>query len=223
MLGKVFENTLAEEERGKKGTFYTPREIVHFMVKDSLFRFLLNETGLDRVNLHDFVYDDKTLDEIGFKKDEIRLIDNKLEHIKVLDPAVGSAAFPVEMMQILVHLRKQLNVNVGRNINEVVLKKRFIKENLYGVDIDPGAIEIAKLRLWLSLIVDYEKSEAEALPNLDFQFRLGNSLQEKIDGIDIFSEDGIGQIGLYQSESEYEKMKSKMINFIFINDKKTIM
>ncbi|OGK49789.1 hypothetical protein A3A56_03840 [Candidatus Roizmanbacteria bacterium RIFCSPLOWO2_01_FULL_40_32] len=212
MLGKVFENTLAEEERGKKGTFYTPREIVHFMVKDSLFRFLLNETGLDRVNLHDFVYDDKTLDEIGFKKDEIRLIDNKLEHIKVLDPAVGSAAFPVEMMQILVHLRKQLNVNVGRNINEVVLKKRFIKENLYGVDIDPGAIEIAKLRLWLSLIVDYEKSEAEALPNLDFQFRLGNSLQEKIDGIDIFSEDGIGQIGLYQSESEYEKMKSKMID-----------
>src|SRR3989338_9761938 len=63
MLGKVFENTLAEEERGKKGTFYTPREIVHFMVKESLFRFLLNETGLDRVNLHDFVYDDKTLDE----------------------------------------------------------------------------------------------------------------------------------------------------------------
>jgi len=188
MLGKVFENTLAEEERGKKGTFYTPREIVHFMVKESLWQFLVNESGVDSQKLRRFIFETKSLEEIGFKQDEIRLIDSKLEHIKVLDPAVGSAAFPVEMMQVLVKLRKQLNVNVGINVNEVELKKRFIKENLFGVDIDPGAIEVAKLRLWLSLIVDYEKSEAEPLPNLDFQFRLGNSLQEKVAGFDIISD-----------------------------------
>jgi len=168
MLGKVFENTLAEEERGKKGTFYTPREIVHFMVKESIWQFLKNETEIDSDNLKRFIYEDEF--NLGiFGKEKIRLIDTKLEGIKVLDPAVGSAAFPVEMMQVLVNLRKKLNVKVGININEVFLKKQFIKNNLYGVDIDPAAIEIAKLRLWLALIVDYEKSEAEPLPNLDFQ------------------------------------------------------
>lgn len=93
------------------------------------------------------------------------------------------------MMHVLVSLRKFLNVEVGKNINEVKLKRQFIKNNLYGVDIDPGAIEIAKLRLWLSLIVDYEKSEAEPLPNLDFQFRVGNSLQEKIAGFDVITDE----------------------------------
>ncbi|MEW6615089.1 MAG: DNA methyltransferase [Thermodesulfobacteriota bacterium] len=211
MLGKVFENTLAEEERGKKGTFYTPREVVHFMVKDSLWQFLQNETKINKEKLHQLIYDKEEIEPLTLKKEEIRLLDDKLEHIKVLDPAVGSAAFPVEMMQVLVNLRKRLNVNVGKNINEVSLKKHFIKENLYGVDIDPGAIEIAKLRLWLALIVDYEKSEAEPLPNLDFQFRVGNSLQEKIDDIDIFQEEMVGQYGLFKSESEYEKMKDRMI------------
>ncbi|MBU4269124.1 MAG: N-6 DNA methylase [Acidobacteria bacterium] len=216
MLGKVFENTLAEEERGKKGTFYTPREVVHFMVKDSLSQFLQNETNIDKEKLHKLIYHKAEIEDLGFEKDEIRLVDCKLEHIKVLDPAVGSAAFPVEMMQILVNVRKRLNVNVGKNINEVSLKKHFIKDNLYGVDIDPGAIEIAKLRLWLSLIVDYQKSEAEPLPNLDFQFRVGNSLQERIEDIDIFQEEMVGQNGLFKNESEYEKMKDKMI---FIKDK----
>lgn len=210
MLGKVFENTLAEEERGKKGTFYTPREVVHFMVKDALLLFLINETSIGSKLLHSFIYkEDFDLDLIG--KENVRLIDSKLEGLKVLDPAVGSAAFPVEMMQVLISLRKQLSVKVGKNINEVTLKKSFIKNNLYGVDIDPSAIEIAKLRLWLALIVDYNKSDAEPLPNLDFQFRVGNSLQEKIDDIDIFNEVGIGPQGLFKDESEYEKMKDRMI------------
>ncbi|HPD74408.1 MAG TPA: N-6 DNA methylase [bacterium] len=211
MLGKVFENTLAEEERGKKGTFYTPREVVHFMVKDSLLQYLINETSFNRDKLHQFIFSKNQLEEINFTKEEIREIDTKLENVKILDPAVGSAAFPVEMMQVLVTLRKQLNVNVGKNINEVTLKKKFIRENLYGVDIDPGAIEIAKLRLWLALMVDYDKAEAEPLPNLDFQFRLGNSLQEKIEGIDVFVENVEGQRSFFVSESEFEKVKNEMI------------
>jgi len=209
MLGKVFENTLAEEERGKKGTFYTPREIVHFMVKESLCQFLKNETNIDQLKLHNLVYKKKSIENLKLNKEDIRLIDKKLENIKILDPAVGSAAFPVEMMQVLVDIRKQLNVNIGKNINEVLLKKIFIKDNLYGVDIDPGAIEIAKLRLWLALIVDYEKSEAELLPNLDFKFRLGNSLQEKIDDIDIFN--NVSEGDLFSGMSKFEKIKGEMI------------
>ena len=210
MLGKVFENTLAEEEMEKKGTFYTPREVVHFMVKEALWQFLKNETDINPDLLKGLVYDEE-FDMTKLAKDQIRLIDSRLEGVKVLDPAVGSAAFPVEMMQVLVKIRKKLNVTVGKNINEVSLKKQFIKNNLYGVDIDPGAIEIAKLRLWLALIVDYEKSEAEPLPNLDFQFRVGNSLQEKIDDLDIFNEEAAEQQGLFKSASEYDKMKHKMI------------
>ena len=211
MLGKVFENTLAEEERNKKGTFYTPREIVHFMVKDSIRQYLHNETGIDLGLLQKFIYNEDD-DLAFFTPNQIRLIDSKLETIKVLDPAVGSAAFPVEFMQVIIELRKRLDVRVGKHINEVALKKQLIKNNLYGVDIDPSAIEIAKLRLWLALIVDYDKTLAEPLPNLDFQFRVGNSLQEKIDDIDIFNEStAIGQMDWTKQGDQFEILKSKMI------------
>lgn len=210
MLGKVFENTLAEEERGKKGTFYTPREIVHFMVKESIWTYLRNETKIHPEKLRYFVFAEDDSNVKNLAKDEMREIDHLLEGLKVLDPAVGSAAFPVEMMQVLVRLRKLLDVQVGRNISEVELKKRFIKSNLYGVDIDSGAIEIAKLRLWLALVVDYDKKEAEPLPNLDFQFRLGDSLQEKIGGIDIFNTSLDDELDLGWG-SGIEKIKRDMI------------
>ena len=221
MLGKVFENTLAEGERNKKGTFYTPREIVHFMVKDSIRQFLHNETNIDLSTLQKLVYgNDENLDFLPAH--QIRQIDSLLENIKILDPAVGSGAFPVEFMQVLIELRKRLNVRVGRYINEVSLKKQLIKNNLYGVDIDPGAIEISKLRLWLALIVDYDKTLAEPLPNLDFQFRVGNSLQEKIDEIDIFNDGHVIQKDLFNENELFDQLKSKMIhikdNFYLSND-----
>jgi len=205
MLGKVFENTLAENERGKKGTFYTPREIVNFMVRDSLQQFLINETDINSETLKDFIFNENIN---SFSLSEIRIIDNKLEDIKVLDPAVGSGAFPVEMLNVLVSLRKKLDVKVGTNVNEIDLKKKFIRKNLYGVDIDSGAIEIAKLRLWLSLIVDYERIdiEPEPLPNLDFQFRLGNSLQERIAGFEIIPEKYLRKKTSMYSETEQLEM-----------------
>jgi len=210
MLGKVFENTLAEEERRKKGTFYTPREVVHFMVKDSIRQFFLNETNIFYELIQKLIFDEE-YDLSELTPNQIRLLDNKLENIKILDPAVGSAAFPVEFMQVIISLRKRLNVRVGKYVNEVSLKKQLIKNNLYGVDIDPGAIEIAKLRLWLSLIVDYDKTLAEPLPNLDFQFRVGNSLQEKIGDIDIFKETVNEQIDWTQSD-HFTEIKEKMIS-----------
>jgi len=207
MLGKVFENTLEEKERGKKGTFYTPREIVTFMVKESLLQFLQNETNVEAGALKEFVYNGHLED---LSKNEIRLIDEKLENIKVLDPAVGSGAYPVEMLNILVSLRKKLDVRVGKNINEIELKKQFIKNNLFGVDIDSGAIEIAKLRLWLALIVDYEKDDIEPLPNLDFQFRIGNSLQEKVAGFEIVTKDYLyKKTSMYPQSEQLEMIADK--------------
>jgi len=207
MLGKVFENTLEEKERGKKGTFYTPREIVTFMVKESLLQFLKNETIIETAALKEFIYNGHLED---LSKNEIRLLDDKLENIRVLDPAVGSGAFPVEMLNILVSLRKRLDVRVGKNINEIELKKQFIKKNLFGVDIDSGAIEIAKLRLWLSLIVDYEKDDIEPLPNLDFQFRIGNSLQEKVAGFEIVTKDYLyKKTSMYPQSEQLEMIADK--------------
>lgn len=211
MLGKVFENTLAEEERNRKGTFYTPRVIVHFMVRQSIERYLLNETSVDPKKIHALVFNnDASIQDLSII--EAGILDEKLETVKVLDPAVGSGAFPVEFMNTLIELRKKLNVRVGKRINEVVLKKSIIKNNLYGVDIDPSAVEIAKLRLWLSLIVDYDRSLVEPLPSLDFQFRVGNSLQETIDEIDVFQTASAGtQMGWIEEDEAVRSRSAQMI------------
>ncbi len=106
------------------------------------------------------------------------LIDRKLEEITVCDPAVGSGAFPVGMMSEIVRMRSVLSTFVqGKNRTPYEFKRRCIEHSLYGVDIDPGAVEIAKLRLWLSLIVDEDDiKNIKPLPNLDYKVVRGNSL-----------------------------------------------
>lgn len=105
-------------------------------------------------------------------------IDDVLANIKICDPAVGSGAFPVGMMTEIIKARNLLSVYLGnpdRNIYN--LKRECIEKSLYGVDIDSGAVEIAKLRLWLSLIVDEEDiRQIKPLPNLDYKIVCGNSL-----------------------------------------------
>lgn len=209
MLGKGFENSLAETQRKRTGTFYTPREIVHYMVLNSIKQYLCNETNINEEKINEFVFDQQNNTD-SFSISDLRVLDQKLRDVKVLDPAVGSGAFPVDFLNTLVKMRKALNVGIGRNINEVSIKKRFIKDNLYGVDIDPSAIEITKLRLWLSLIVDYDLQEAEPLPSLDFQFRIGNSLMEKIAGIDIF-QDQIATTQDWTQDSRFSIIKEKML------------
>lgn len=200
MLGKVFENLLAEEERNAKGTFYTPREIVHYMTCESIAQLLRNETEIDEKIITELVYKNKT-DKLFV--DHKRIIDSKLKNIKILDPAVGSGAFPVGMIHELIRIRKALNVSVGENYNEALLKKEIIRNNIYGVDIDPGAIEIAKLRVWLSLVVDYNLDDLEPLPNLDFQFRVGNSLEEKVAGFTIV-----------EHQSHSQDRKAEQVSFL---------
>ena len=124
-------------------------------------------------------------------RDRADLIDEKLANIRVCDPAVGSGAFLVGMMTEIVKARQTLStyIDADRQRSPYVFKRQAIQNSLYGVDIDPGAVEIAKLRLWLSLIVDEEDiREIKPLPNLDYKIMQGNSLLEEFEGIRLFDE-----------------------------------
>src|SRR5438093_7287128 len=112
-------------------------------------------------------------------KQYARLIDEKLATITVCDPAVGSGAFPVGMMTEIVRARRALTpyFNDVRERTPYHFKRHAIQNCLYGVDIDAGAVEIAKLRLWLSLVVDEEDvKQVKPLPNLDYKVMVGDSL-----------------------------------------------
>jgi hypothetical protein len=207
----------------KFGVYYTPREIVHYMCKQSLINYLYTqaeEAGLssaiknqdieDLIEVGEMITEHEATALIkqanirnGIQKsteytvllsDSIRkkasTIDNWLEDITVCDPAVGSGAFPVGMMNEIVRARNVLSVFLNDKCRTTYeFKRRCIEHSLYGVDIDPGAVEIAKLRLWLSLVVDEEDiKNIKPLPNLDYRIMQGNSLISEFMGINFDSE-----------------------------------
>jgi len=190
MLGKVFENLLEENLRKGKGTYYTPREIVHYMCHESLINYLASEVNLDQDVVRNFLDREQSLEKKETLSSAIREkakeIDEKLASIKVLDPACGSGAFLVGMLHEVINARLSLNRELNRSLSEYELKKETIQNNIYGVDIDPGAAEIAKLRLWLTLVVDHNLSEIEPLPNLDYKIMVGNSLLDEFMGVKLF-------------------------------------
>jgi hypothetical protein len=197
MLGRIFENLLESHERGASGTFYTPRTIVHYMCSESLINYL-SEVFADKIkpgNIREFVKYAPLLYEremTAFSKDgkgdyshyiseEIRKyssnIDQALAELLINDPAVGSGAFIVGMMTEIVKLRELLSIYFYSNLTHYDRKRNCIQHSLYGVDTSEGAVDIAKLRLWLSLVVDEEnESDIQPLPNLDYKIRRGNSL-----------------------------------------------
>jgi type I restriction-modification system DNA methylase subunit len=190
MLGKVFENTLAAPERGKTGTFYTPRKIVEFMCTEALVRYLSDETGMsvDRIKqIIDTYLDYKEYISL-ITTEEIKNLNIALTNLKALDPAVGSGAFPLGLMQIILKVKQVIARREGMTIERGSLvisqwKREIISHNLYGVDIKPEAIEIAKLRMWLSLVVDIPNLEnVEPLPNLDYKLMCGDSLISTVNG-----------------------------------------
>lgn len=176
MLGRIFENLL--EDNKDKGAFYTPKEIVQYMCRESLIAYLqTGQTEEDRERIRQFVttHDGEQLD--GLKG----VLDRKLRDVKICDPAIGSGAFPMGLLRELFLCRAAIEPDVAENAADI--KRHIIQNNIYGVDIERGAVDIARLRFWLSLIVD-EKSP-EALPNLDFKIMQGNSLLEQYKGIDL--------------------------------------
>ena len=215
MLGKVFENLLPENSRHASGTYYTPRIIVHYMCQqallhylgthapdipaDDLARFLrLAERFADFEATDTKAHADKRLP-LTIAADA-PLLDRLLNTVTVCDPAIGSGAFPVGMMHEIVRARLALTSPLERQgLGKVLddgeprtaygLKRHAIHHSLYGVDLDPGAVEIAKLRLWLSMVVDEnEISDIQPLPNLDYKIMQGNSLLEEFEGIRLFDE-----------------------------------
>lgn len=259
MLGKVFENLLEVKERKSKGSFYTPREIVHYMCQESLINYLdtalnigeeslapvkpkqiklfgetepeqtifkttVRQERVPRADIETFIhsgdqashYEAARIEGTGYKRNlpktiekHARRIDDKLADIAVCDPAIGSGAFPVGMMQEIVRARSALTpyFNDVHDRTAYHFKRHAIQNCLYGVDIDPGAVEIAKLRLWLSLVVDEDDvKQIKPLPNLDYKIVVGNSLigfpfkSQRVEKIEHLK-------GEYFDETDHDKKK----------------
>ena len=178
MLGKVFENLLGIKDRKSKGTYYTPRKIAKYICEEALINFLKNffKEDLDKIEKVVRFKEDKKLH--TFLEKNHQMIDDKIKNIKICDPAIGSGEFPVELMNICVNIRLGLNSFFKDNKRtSYLLKRNFIKNSIYGVDIENSAIETAKLRRWLSLILDEENyDKIMPLPNLDYKIFKGDSL-----------------------------------------------
>jgi len=212
MLGKVFENLLPENLRKGQGAYYTPREIVHYMCQESLINYLATETKVDTGKIRHLIVN-KLFDGAGNRES----IDRALQNIKVCDPACGSGAYLVGVLHEIVSARHTLNPNQA----EYNLKKEAIQNSIYGVDIDPGAVDIAKLRLWLSLVVDYELKDIEPLPNLDYKIMCGNSLLEEFEGIK-FYDGSSDEASLFKDErkQKIQELKKKVQEYFDISDDK---
>ena len=194
MLGKIFENLL--EDNKDKGAFYTPKEIVDYMCKEALTAYLIDEARKKsevnkqrQENFEDairaFVNDPEMTVKRIQQYDDKQLIDldESLRDVKICDPAIGSGAFPMGLLNLLMACRTAVNDALRKGEPRYLLKKEIIQNNIYGVDIEKGAIDIARLRFWLSIVVDLE--EPEALPNFDYKFMQGNSLLEQYKGVDL--------------------------------------
>lgn len=206
MLGQVFENLLAtqNEDTGQSarklsGAFYTPRDIVAFICKESLREYLYSKVGNKAFNQGiDLLIDYSDAEFLARKstsgadlwgvnsKNITKTILEALDNYKVLDPACGSGAFPMGMIQLLVRTYERLL----KSYDAYELKLSIIENNIFGVDIEPMAIEISRLRAWLSVIIDEpDKSKIQPLPNLDFKFVCANSLISLAqDGTSIFDD-----------------------------------
>ncbi|OQB47614.1 MAG: Modification methylase TaqI [bacterium ADurb.Bin157] len=166
MLGKVFERLVTE--RKDTGSYYTPRTVVSFMCRESLKGYFGGEYAP--------LIDEHKTDNISVP--QARELLQKLDEIKVVDPACGSGAYLLGMLQELFTLSKILDTRAETDDphNDYQRKMQIIHNNIYGVDLDDFAVGIARLRLWLSLAVDFEGDEPDPLPNLDFKIEDGDSL-----------------------------------------------
>ena len=170
MLGKVFEELVTG--RHGTGSYYTPRPVVSFMCRESLKICLQNKTDETPETLQAFVDDDKAT-EIRDPEKVLKV----LQTLRICDPACGSGAYLLGMMSELLRLREALFRSQNVDPRTTYQRKLdIIQQNLYGVDKDEFAVNIAMLRLWLSLAVDYEDDTPEPLPNLDYKVATGDSL-----------------------------------------------
>ncbi len=206
MLGRVFENLLAEinPETGQvarrtTGSYYTPRPIVNFMVDESLTEYLLTKTSASEDKIRAVITVAKHDDlEHPLNEMERKQIVDAISQLKVLDPACGSGAFPIGMLQKILWVITQVDPDGNEYLEshdlegtehwltpsrlDYLRKRKIIRDVIFGTDIQSVAVEIAKLRCFLTLIVDQEIDDKSPnrgvvpLPNLDFKFICADSL-----------------------------------------------
>ncbi len=235
MLGRIFENLLAEinpntgeSARKATGSYYTPRVIVEYMVNQSLKYYLLNKTNIKENKIEKLLSYSESNNELS--ENEKNNIIQVLDEIKIIDPACGSGAFPMGILQKMLLVlqkvdpqsKKWLSKQLDKIDNEIARKEvekklknenwdyihklGIIQNSIYGVDIQPIAVEISKLRFFLSLIVD-EKIEdekenrgIEPLPNLEFKFVSANTL--------INLPNDKGQEGLFEATEKINELRN---------------
>jgi hypothetical protein len=137
----------------------------------------LGEKGLDRDEVA-FMVKNKDISKLTHK--QLLSIEKLLDEVKICDPAIGSGAFPMGLLQEIFSIKELIAYETGKDWNPAETKLNIIQNSIYGVDIEKGAVDIARLRFWLSLVVDEKKPNP--LPNLDYKIVVGDSLISKFDG-----------------------------------------
>ena len=223
LLGRVFENLLADynpdtqqSARKSTGSYYTPREIVDYMVDESLKAYLTGECQNNKEEVDSLFANGQVSSSSVAEK-----IDNDLRSVKVLDPACGSGAFP---MGILLRITELIGHLEGEKFNRYETKLQLLKDCIYGIDIQAIAMLICKLRFFISLICDCEKDETKPnlgiipLPNLETKFVAANSLMpakvKEFDN-DLLHDDALQEmkerlLGLRKSILEVRHTRRKM-------------
>ena len=174
MLGHIFENLL--EDNKDKGAFYTPKEIVQYMCRQSIIQYLkTHEPDEQYVEPIEELINNGIIMPILQTQSIASRFMQLLKNIKVCDPAIGSGAFPMGILYVLYHAIHHLQsyAEPHGNFDSTKTKRDIIQNNIFGVDIEQGAVDIARLRFWLALVVD--ANEPEPLPNLDYKITCGNS------------------------------------------------
>ena len=191
LLGNVFENLLGafnpetqESARKQSGSFYTPKEIVAYMVDESLIAYLNNALpDLDEALIHQLFEQDTLPEFLANNHALCEKIAKELRAVKILDPACGSGAFPMGILNRMVEILEKLDAKNKASHHD--LKLHLIEECIYGVDIQTIASQISKLRFFISLIVEQETMDLSkpeenygvlTLPNLETKFVAANTL-----------------------------------------------
>ena len=224
MLGHIFENLL--EDNKDKGTFYTPKEIVHHMCKESLVEYLRTSCGAEHEQAYrDLLNGDPQMNTPNTLQKKIEVA---LDNVKICDPAIGSGAFPMGLLQEIYNAKLILtNLQKTNKIHPADIKRQIIQNSIYGVDIEKGAVDIARLRFWLSLIID--ENLPTPLPNLDYKIMQGNSLIEEFGGVDLSdlmedSAEGISFKSMPGSQTAmFEKAKQGFLSFEEKNELQKMM
>jgi len=192
ILGYIFEKTInfisgtGTNQQKMSGAYYTPDDVVNFIIEKTLIPVIfskmlegLRNSGWSDVDLKGYNSIEDILDTTNMPKNpmHIRRMIESIETIKVLDPACGSGHFLTAMLSQILRVKQNLLRTIGEEVERYKIKRDIIAQNLFGVDIDENAVEIARLRLWLSIIEEVEDiGHIDTLPNIDFNISIGNSL-----------------------------------------------